>query len=158
MKKLLLGILFTCSACVCFGQKNLISYEDLKYLLHNNQEQNDTFLTAKGFTVTVKNNKTKNREYNLAIKGNTHVTINMRADGKKQFMEIETNELEQYNLLNNSISQYLNKESSIGDVQVYAIKNLCNIYITVTDTMPYDPLKREYTMQVVPDKNVTAYD
>lgn len=158
MKKLLLGILFTCTTCLCFGQKNLISYEDLKYLLHNNIMEADTFLMAKGYTLASKNIKTKNREYTLPIKGGTHVNITLRADGKKLYMEIETNELEQYNLINNSISQYLNKEGSIGDVQVYAIKNFCNIYITVSDTMPYDPLKKDYVMQIIPDKNVTAYD
>lgn len=158
MKTLFVCLLFTCISCLCFGQKSLISYEDLKYLLHNNIMEADTFLTAKGYTVAVKNNKTKNREYTLPIAGGTHVTIGIRADGKKIYMELETNDLGQYTLLNNSISQYLNKEALIDDVQIYAIKNLCNIYITVNDTMPYDPLKRDYVMQIVPDKNVTAFD
>lgn len=73
-------------------------------------------------------------------------------------MEIETNELEQYNLINNSISQYLNKSGSNGDVQIYTVKDFGSIYITVNDTNPYNPLKRDYVMQIVADKNVTAYN
>jgi hypothetical protein len=158
MKKLILSLLLTCAACVCFGQKSLISYEDLQFLLHNNLAQADTFLTAKGYSTTSKNVKTKNRTYRLNIKGGTFVSLTIRADGRKQFMELETNELTQYTLINNSISQYLNTEGSIGDIQTYVIKNLCSIYITVTDAFPYDPLKRVYVMQIVPDKGVTAFD
>jgi hypothetical protein len=157
MKKLLMGIFFTCTTCLCFGQKNLISYEDLKYLLHNNLQDDDAFLAAKGYKAEI-NDKAKTREYNMQLQGNTHVTLTIRADGKKQYMEIETDDVTQYNLINNSISQYLNKEGSIGDVQTYWIKNLCNIYITVTDTKPYNPLKKDYVMQIVPDKHVTTYD
>jgi hypothetical protein len=158
MKKLLLSLLFSCIAGICFGQKNLISYEDLKFILHNNLEQTDTFLVAKGYTPTVKNVKTKNRSYRININGGTFVNLSVRADGRRQFMELETNDVNQYNLINNSISQYLNTEGSIGDVQTYTIKNFCNIYITVNDTRPYNPLKRNYIMQIVPDKSVTAFD
>jgi hypothetical protein len=126
--------------------------------LHNNLQHADTFLTAKGYTLKSKNEKTRNREYTLPIKGGTFVNLHIRADGKKLFMELETNELGQYNLINNSISQYLNKSGSTGDVQTYSIKDLCNIYITVTDTMPYDPIRKDYNMQIVADKNVTAYN
>ena len=157
MKKLLMGIFFTCTTCLCFGQKNLISYEDLKYLLHNNLQDDDAFLAAKGYKAEI-NDKAKTRENNMQLQGNTHVTLTIRADGKKQYMEIETDDVTQYNLINNSISQYLNKEGSIGDVQTYWVKNLCNIYITVTDTKPYNPLKKDYVMQIVPDKHVTTYD
>lgn len=158
MKKLLFSLLFACSAALCFGQQNLISYEDIKFLLHNNLAQADTFLTAKGYTTTQKNLKTRNRTYRVNLNGGTFVTLAMRADGKKQYMELETNDLTQYTLINNSISQYINKEGSIGDVQTYFIKNLCSIYITVNDTRPYNPLKRNYVMQIVPDKSITAYD
>jgi hypothetical protein len=158
MKKILLSIVFICSGILCFAQTNLISYEDMKYLLHNNLLHADTFLMAKGYTVRSKNDKTKNREYVLPINGGTHVDLTLRADGKKLFMEIETNEISQYNLINNSISQYINKAGSIGDVQTYTVKDLCNIYITVTDAVPYDPMKKDYDMQIVADKNVTAYN
>jgi hypothetical protein len=158
MKKLLFGLLFTCSTCLCFGQKSLLSYEDLKYMLHNNLQQADTFLTAKGYTATAKNVKAKNRVYTLNIPGGTHVNVSLRADGRRLFMELETNAMEQYDLIKNSISQYIHTTGNIGDVQTYAIKNLGNIYITANDTMPYDPLRKDYVMQIVPDKSITAYD
>src|SRR5689334_11954444 len=107
MKKILLGILLSCSSCLTFAQQKLISYEDLKYLLHNNIQKADTFLTAKGYTLITKNIKAKNREYTLSIKGGTHVNLSFRADGKRLFLEIETNAMEQYDLINNSISQYI---------------------------------------------------
>ena len=71
---------------------------------------------------------------------------------------ITGDDVTQYNLINNSISQYINKSSSTPEVQTYTVKDLCSIYITVNDTMPYDPLKRDYDMQIVADKNVTAYN
>ena len=157
MKKALFTLLLSCLTCLCLGQKNLISYEDIKFLLHNNLEQSDALLISKGYSTTAKNIKTKNRSYKLSIKGGTFVNLDLRADGKKQFIELETNDLTQYTLINNSISQYINKEGSIGDVQTYFIKDLCSIYITSNDTQPYDPLKRNYLMQIVPDKNITAY-
>jgi len=158
MKIFFLTIALIFSGIVCFAQTNLISYEDMKYLLHNNLLHADTFLMAKGYTLKSKNDKTKNREYTLAIPGGTAVNIHLRADGKKLFMEIETNELSQYNLINNSIAQYINKAGSVGDVQTYTIKDLCNIYITVSDTVPYSPGRKDYDMQIVADKNVTAYN
>jgi len=45
------------------AQKSLISYEDIKYLLHNNLAHADTFLTAKGYVIAKKDNNTKNRKY-----------------------------------------------------------------------------------------------
>jgi hypothetical protein len=158
MKAILLFITLTGSTALCFGQANLISYEDMKYLLHNNLEHADTFLMSKGYALKSKNEKKKTREYTLSIKGGTHVDLTLRADGKRLFMDLETNEVGQYNLINNSISQYINKSGSTPEVQTYTVKDLCSIYITVNDAMPYDPLKRDYDMQIVADKNVTAYN
>ena len=141
-----------------FSQSKFISYEDIKLILRNNLQQVDTFLMAKGYTIKLKNDKTKNREYTLPVNGGAYVNLTIRVDGKKLFMELETNELQQYDLINNSISQYLNKAGSSDFVQTYAIKDLCSIYITVTDTTPYDPMKRDYDMQIIPDKNVSAYN
>lgn len=61
MKRSLLLLCFTCSAAICFGQTHLLSYDDLKYLLTNNLQKADTFMMAKGYLVTSKNNDTKNR-------------------------------------------------------------------------------------------------
>ena len=157
MRKLFLLLVFTVCGTLCFGQKNLLSYDDLKYLLTNNLQKTDTFMMAKGYEITVKNNKTNNRTYS-SVSGDSHVDINMRSDGKRLMIEIETNVLSQYDLIHNSIAQYLNKESTTVDVQTYVVKDLGTIYITVTDTSPYDPLKREYDIHVVPDKRITAYN
>lgn len=158
MKTALLTIVLTFLVLFCFAQSNLVSYEDLKYLLHNNIAHADTFFSAKGYTLKLKNDKTKNREYYLSIQGGTYVNAHLRADGKKLFIEIETNELSQYNLINNSIAQYINKAGSVGDVQTYNVKDLCNIYITVSDTVPYSPVRKDYDMQIVADKNIIAYN
>jgi hypothetical protein len=157
MKKLFLLAFFTVSATFCFGQKNLLSYDDLKYLLINNLQKTDTFMMAKGYQVKVKNTKTNNRTYS-SVSGDLHVDINVRSDGKRLMIEIETNVISQYDLIHNSIAQYLNKESTTADVQTYVVKDLGTIYVTVNDTSPYDPLKREYDIHVVPDKRITAYN
>ena len=157
MKKLFLFVVFTVSAMFCFGQKNLLSYEDLKYLLINNLQKTDTFMMAKGYLITNKNNKTNNRTYS-SVSGDSHIDINVRIDGKRLMVEIETNVLSQYDLIHNSIAQYVLKDSMSADVQTYNVKDLGSIYITVSDTSPYDPLKREYDIHVVPDKRITAYN
>ncbi|SHM00592.1 hypothetical protein [Mucilaginibacter sp. OK098] len=146
------------SALKGFSQNGLISYEDIKFLLNNNINQADTFLVAKGYVITKKDNNTKNKKYALTLQGGTHNNISLRADGKRLFIEIETNELNQYNLIRESISQYLLKDSMAADVQSYSVKELGNIYITVNDTMPYDPMRKDYDIQVVGDKHITAYN
>ncbi|HWD88401.1 MAG TPA: hypothetical protein VG367_09765 [Mucilaginibacter sp.] len=157
MRKPALLILFLLSGTLCFAQKNLLSYEDLKYLLTNSLPRADTFMMAKGYQLKVKNTKNNNRVYS-SVSGDSHVDINVRQDGKRLLVEIETNVLSQYDLIHNSIAQYVTKDAMTPDVQTYVVKNLGTIYITVTDTSPYDPLKREYDIHVVPDKRITAYN
>ncbi|WCT10269.1 hypothetical protein [Mucilaginibacter jinjuensis] len=156
MKKTCLTLLFSFIAYVSFAQQSLISYEDIKYLLHNNLGKADTFLVAKGYTLKESKPNAKTKKYTLNQPQNTQNNIEMRSDGKKIFISLQTNVLEQYNLLLNSISQYKTTNSNIGDVQVYQVKDLGTIYITVNDSAPYDPLKKDYDIQIVPDKNVTA--
>ena len=158
MKKTLIALMLTICSFECFAQKSLVSYDDIKYLLHNNISEADTFLTAKGYLITKKDNNTKNRKYNLTTNNDTYSNINVRSDGKKLFIEIETNEIDQYNLIKESISQYLNKDTMVADVQAYTVKDLGNIYITINDTVPYNPVKKDYDIQVVADKHITAYN
>ena len=158
MRRLALSIACLLWSVCCFSQKNLISYDDIKYLLHNNLAYADTFLIAKGYLLAKKDNANKNRTYMLTMKGGTHSSINVRSDGKRLFVEIETNEVDQYNLIRESIAQYLNKDAMVADVQAYTVKDLGSIYITVNDIIPYDPLKKDYDIQIVPDKHITAYN
>ncbi|RWY54201.1 hypothetical protein [Mucilaginibacter gilvus] len=158
MKKILLTAFILCSTIACFAQSSLISYDDLSYLLHNNITKADTFFTSKGYTLAEKNIKKNTRKYTLAIQGGTYNNVNVRIDGKRLFLEIETNELQQYNLIYNSIADYLNKATSTADVQAYIVKDLGSIYIMVNDTPPYNPLRRNYDIQIVSDKAITAYN
>jgi len=158
MKKMLLTATLCILSVCCFAQSNLVSIEDVKYLLHNNLSRADTFLTAKGYTIKSKNEKKKTREYYLATRNGTHVDLIIRADGKRLTMELETNDISQYNTINSSISQYVNKQSSTPDMQTFIVKDLCTFYITTSDSFPYDPMKKDYVMQIVADKNVTAID
>ena len=157
MKKLVLLIGFTCSVTICFGQTHLLSYDDLKFLLMNNLQKTGTFMMAKGYLSTGKKNNTNNRSYSF-IDGSNHVLVDIRLDGKKLFIELQTNEIEQYDLIHGSIAQYITKDSMSADVQTYVVKDLGTIYIIVSDTAPYDPLKREYDMHIVSDKHITAYN
>jgi len=158
MKIVTLSIACLLSSVCCFGQKSLISYDDIKYMLHNNLLHADTFLVAKGYMLTKKDNANKNRSYSLTMQGGTHSSINVRSDGKRLFIEIETNEVDQYNMIRESIAQYLNKDAMVADVQTYTVKDLGSIYITINDTIPYDPLKKDYDIQIIPDKHITAYN
>ena len=159
MKKFLLTAILLCFISFCYAQqRNLVSYDDMTYLLTNNINKADTFFLAKGYTLTDKNVNKKTRKYALQIAGGTYANFNLRNDGRRMFIEIETNEPDQYNLIYNSISQYVDKQSATADVQVFKVKDLGTIYIMVNDTTPYNPLRRTYTMQVVADKGITAYN
>lgn len=124
MKSLLLSIVCLLWSVSCFSQKSLISYDDIKYLLHNNLEHADTFLTAKGYAISKKDYNNKNRKYSLTLQGGTHSDVSIRLDGKRLFIEIETNEVDQYNLIRESIAQYLNKDAMVADVQTYTVRTL----------------------------------
>jgi len=158
MKKPLITLIVLLFATLSYGQQKLLSYEDIRFLLHNNLEKADTFLTAKGYTLAKKDVRKNNRKYELVLSGSTKSEVQLRADGKRINIELETNSYEQYNLLLNSISQFRVKDSNIGDVQAYDVKNLANIYITINDTVPYDALRKDYDIQIVPYKNVTAIE
>ena len=158
MKRTLLSVILFLSVTVCFGQGKLISYDDLGYLLRNNINKADTFFAAKGYSLIDKDVKKKTRRYALKIQGGTYANFSLRNDGRRMYMEIETNEPEQYNLIYNSISQYINTQTSTPEVQTFAVKDLGSIYIMVNDAIPYNPLRRTYTMQVVSDKSITAYN
>ena len=56
---MLLVAIFSCTGLLCFGQKHLLSYDDLKFLLQNNLQQADTFMMAKGYLITGKKNNIK---------------------------------------------------------------------------------------------------
>lgn len=157
IKCLLFAVLFMLCRTFCFGQKSLISYDDIKYLLHNDLGHADTFLVAKGYILAKKDIKNKNRSYSLTLRGGTHNNIGVRSDGKRLFVEIETNEVDQYNMIRESIAQYINKDAMVADVQSYTVKELGNIYITINDTVPYDPLRKDYDIQIIPDRHITAY-
>jgi len=127
-------------------------------LLHNNLLRADTFLTAKGYIIAKQDNKNKNREYTMTTQSGSFVNINMRADGKRLYIELETNEIDQYNLVRESIAQYLDRDTMASGIQSYSVKDLGTIYITINDTVPYNPIKKDYDMQIVGDKHITAYD
>lgn len=158
MKKLLFCLLLNCITFLCFAQKQLLSYDDLKYILQNNLQVADSFLVAKGYSVVKKDNKTSNRKYALSMLSGSYNNVAIRLDGKRLFIEIETNELNQYNLIHESIAPYLIKDFVATDLQTYSIKDLGNIYITINDTAPYNPLRKVYDMQVVADRHITAYN
>lgn len=114
-------------------------------------------MMAKEYLSTGKNNNTKNRSYKSETVSN-HIDVDIRLDGKRLFIEIQTNVLEQYDLIYNSIAQYVSKDAVSADVQTYVVKDFGTIYITVNDTAPYDPLKREYDIHIVSDKHITTYN
>jgi hypothetical protein len=158
MKKLSITLLLSCLTYCGFAQGKLISYEEVQLMLHNNINRNDSLLLGKGYTQKSKNEKKKTREYALATNRGTFVKLSLRVDGRRLFIELETNDIQQHDVLMSSIAQYIHKKETIGDMDVYILKDLGSIYITQTENVPYDPMKKNYLMQIVPEKNVMAYD
>jgi hypothetical protein len=157
MKTIILFMSFFCLSTLSYGQKQLISYEDLKYLIENNLGKADTFLVSKGYTITQINAKKKTRKYAASLQGGTKSQLELRADGRKVFVELETNDISQYNMIHNSIGAFLVTNTSYGDdIQAYNIKDLGTIYISISDTVPYSPIRKDYDIHLVAEKGITA--
>lgn len=158
MKKTLITVIISCLAYTGFAQGKLISYEEIQYMLHNNINRDDSLLLGKGYTLKAKNEKKRTREYTLATNRGTFINLILRADGRRLFMELSTNDIQQHDVLMSSIGQYPHKTETMGDMDIYILKDLCSIYVTQTENVPYDPMKKNYLMQIAPEKNVMAYD
>ena len=158
MKKILITAIFSCLTYVGFAQGKLISYEEIQFMLHNNINRDDSLLLGKGYTQKSKNEKKRTREYTLATNRGTYINLTLRADGRRLFMELATNDIQQHDVLMSSIGQYPHKTETMGDMEIYILKDLGSIYITQTENVPYDPMKKNYLIQIAPEKNVMAYD
>lgn len=159
IKSLIFLLSFFLMANLSYGQKQVLSYEDLKYLIENNLGKADTFMVAKGYTITKSNIKKKTRTYTAALQGGTKSSVEVRADGRKIFVEIDTDDISQYNMIHNSISQFLITSGTVpADIQSYNVKDLGMIYISINDTVPYSPIRKDYDIHVVADKNITSYN
>ena len=158
MKKILITAIFSCLTYVCFAQGKLLSYEEIQFMLHNNINRDDSLLLGKGYTQKSKNEKKRTREYTLATNRGTYINLTLRADGRRLFMELATNDIQQHDVLMSSIGQYPHKTETMGDMDIYVLKDLCSIYVTQTENVPYDPMKKNYLIQIAPDKNVMAFD
>ena len=158
MKKILITAIFSCLTYVGFAQGKLISYEEIQFMLHNNINRDDSLLLGKGYTQKSKNEKKRTREYTLATNRGTYINLTMRADGRRLFMELATNDIQQHDVLMSSIGQYPHKTETMGDMDIYILKDLGSIYITQTENVPYDPMKKNYLIQIAPEKNVMAFD
>jgi hypothetical protein len=157
MKKAILLLTIICVSITGFAQSKLLSYEDVKFLIRNDLNQADTFLLAKGYTLKSKNVKKRYSEYTMPRESRTFVNVNLRMDGRRMFLEIETTDVTQYNLIYNSILQYPHKFSLTGaDIETYAVKDLFTAYIIVNEVVPYSPIIKNYSIQIVPDKNAVA--
>jgi tRNA threonylcarbamoyladenosine modification (KEOPS) complex Pcc1 subunit len=128
----------------------------MKYLVENNLDKGTEFLQSKGYNMTKNNVKKKSRVYKVTFKGNTESEVSMRADGRKIFLEIETNNISQYTMIYNSIAPYL-VSSGVGlETQVFNVKELGTIYILSRDGVPYGPLNKYYDIHLTADKGITS--
>lgn len=139
-----------------FSQTSLLSYDDIQFMLQNNLEKNDTFLVAKGYVSLNAKPKKGSKKFILTLPNNVHNNIELRVDGRKIYIDIQTNALQQYDMLKNSIASYKVASEAGPDTEAYRVKDLGNIYVLITDAVPYNPLKREYEIQIAPDKQYTA--
>jgi hypothetical protein len=130
----------------------------MKYLVENSLGKADTFLMAKGYTIVSTNRKNNTRKFTASFPGGTKSTIQLRADGRRIYLEIDTDELSQYNMVYNSISQFLIANAEADNIQTYQVKHLGTIYITINDTVPYNPIRKDYDIHLVAEKNKTSYD
>jgi hypothetical protein len=157
MNKFLLAVIFCFCSISVMAQQNLLGYEDLTYIITNNQRQVGDFMESKGYSV-LKTKKTGNQKYTLRLSANTQSDIEIRWDARRVYIYIATDELQQVNLLIQSISPYLLSQEETSGVMNYKVKDLGNIYLMTNDKVPYNPVRKDYDIRIVSDKNITTYN
>ncbi|MDT3401424.1 hypothetical protein QE417_000496 [Mucilaginibacter terrae] len=157
MKKILLAFTLCISSLLCQAQQNLLSYDDFVFLINNNLQKADDFMQSKGYS-KVKTKKAGNLKYHMALSGSSSTDVEIRADGRRLYIYIATDELQQLNLVNNSIEPFLLSKEDNSGVTNYKVKDLGNIYVMITDKVPYNPIKKDYDIRIVSDKQITAYN
>jgi hypothetical protein len=156
MKKILLLAALCCITLLSYAQQKFLSYEDLVYLETNNLHKINDFMQQKGYlSSTTKNQRTL--KFILQSNGNSSA-VEVRADGRRLYIYIATDEIQQVNLLDNSIQPYLQSTEETSGVTILKVKDLGIIYTTVNDKVAYSPIKRDYDFRIVSENNTTAYN
>lgn len=158
MKTLFILAAFVTIGLVSQAQQKLLSYEDITYVLNNNLQKSDEFMQAKGYIPADKKLKPNNKKYTLTLPDNTQSEVDIRSDGRKLYMEIFTDAIAQFNLISNGIAQFILKKETLNDMLIYQVKDLGTLYLMVTDKVPYNPIKKDYDIRIISDKNITAYN
>jgi hypothetical protein len=158
MKTLIFFLSFFFFASASYAQKQYLSYEDLKYMIENNLGKTDTFLVAKGYTITKMDKKKNTRTFSIKFAGGTKSEVSLRADGKKIYVEIDSNEPSQYNMINNSVGAFVIKTATEQDITTLIVKDLGTLYIRVSDPVPYDPIRKDVDIHLVADRSITSYN
>jgi len=156
IKKLLLLTALCCFTALAYGQQKFLSYDDLVYLETNNLQKAGNFMQSKGYS-PLKSKKQGNLKFTLQSGVNTS-QVEIRSDGRRVYIYIATDEIQQFNLLYNSILPYLESTEENSGITIYKVKDLGIIYTTSNDKVPYSPIKRDYDISIVSDKNITAYN
>jgi len=156
MKKVFLLAVLSFVTALSYAQQKFLSYEDLLYLETNNLQKANNFMQSKGYS-PLKSKRQGNLKFTLQSAGNTS-EVEIRSDGKRVYIYITTDEIQQFNLLYNSIQPYLESMEENSGITIYKVKDLGVIYATSNDKVPYSPVKRDYDISIVSDKNITAYN
>lgn len=155
-KVLLLGALCL-AAFTSHAQQKLLAYDDFVYIINNNLQKSNDFMISKGYTA-VKTKKQGNQKYHLDLPDNSTSDVEIRMDGRRIYIYIATDELQQLNLVNNSIAPYLISREDISGITNYRVRDLGNVYEQIIDKVPFNPIKKDYDIRIVSDKNITTYN
>jgi len=157
-KRFVLILALFLAAFTARAQQSLLAYEDISYIISHNFQKADDFMQSKGYVPVNKKLKPGNKAYTLNLAGGTHSNVEIRQDGKRTYIYIDTDELAQYNILDSSVSAYVTSRESSGDIMMLQVKDMGSIYINVNETVPYSAIKKNYDIRIVSDKNITAYN
>jgi len=157
MKKALLFWALSLAALASHAQQKLLAYDDFVFIINNNLQKSDDFMVSKGYT-KVKTKKQGNQKYHLDLPGNNTSDVEIRIDGRRIYIYIATDELQQLNLVNNSIAPFLISQEDISGITNYRVRDLGNVYEQIIDKVPFNPIKKDYDIRIVSDKNITTYN
>jgi hypothetical protein len=162
MKKLLLIFALCGASLFCQAQQKFLSYDDLVYLVTNNLQKANEFMLSKGYESknkkAISNKGSGSVKYTLAIPGGNSSEVEIRADGRRMYVYIATDEIQQVNLINNSVAPFLLSKNEDSGILNYKVKELGNIYFTSIEKTPPSPIKKDYDIRIVSDRNITSYN
>ncbi|RYY06881.1 MAG: hypothetical protein EOP43_04950 [Sphingobacteriaceae bacterium] len=140
-QKVLLTCIFMTTAMYCSAQKQLLSYQDLQYIIQSNTAAVTGFLQQKDYHLQSADNK--QARFFALFADEDYNDFDLSIQGKHATLTLLTTDLQQIETLENSLKNYVYKSTKNG--KTYRIKSDA---ISVISIKPPAEAQKVYTVLV----------